>query len=72
MVGYAVNLDPTIDFGEPTEKYRNWITNSIKNHFKKASKQIKTYKKTKEIQSAGIIFLNTGMFAYHTTHLKLL
>jgi len=61
--GYAINLDPTIDFSAPTDKYRRLITNTIKNHLKKASDQIKSFKETKDITSAGIIFLNTGMFS---------
>jgi hypothetical protein len=61
--GYTVNLDPTIDYGTPTDKYRRLITNTIKNHIKNASEQIKSYKEQREIASAGIIFLNTGMFS---------
>lgn len=61
--GYAINLDPSLNLGEATIQYHSLIANKLKNHFKKASKQIKAYKQVNEIHGAGIIILNTGMYS---------
>jgi hypothetical protein len=61
--GYAINLNPLFNHGEITAKYHSLIARAIMNHFKKAAKQIETYKKTNEIDGAGIIILNTGMYS---------
>jgi hypothetical protein len=62
--GYTVNLDPTLELGAATTAFRKLIRNTIKTHFRKASDQIKSFKETQQdLVSAGIIFLNTGMFS---------
>lgn len=61
--GYTINLDPSLNLGDATIQYHSLIANKIKNHFKKASKQIKAYKEVNEILGAGIIILNTGMYS---------
>lgn len=59
----CINLDPLADYGQLTKAYHNLIQNSIHNHLKKASSQIKTYRKTETVTAGGMIFLNTGMFS---------
>lgn len=59
----AIDLDPVREYGQPTSKYYDLIYNSLLNHFKKASKQIKTFKEANPVTHAGIILLNTGMFS---------
>jgi len=59
----CINLDPMTDYGECSERYHRLIQNSIHNHLKKASSQIKTYRKTQKVEAGGMIFLNTGMFS---------
>lgn len=58
-----INIDSAIDYGEYTTKYHALIANTIQNHFKKASEQIKIFKENNKIKTAGIILLNTGMFS---------
>ena len=60
---HTVNLDPTVDNGELTAKYRNQIRNTIQNQVKEASKQIKAFKELNDVKAAGVILLNTGMFS---------
>jgi len=60
---YAINIDPSLDFGEQTRNYHRLIKNTIKNHFKSASGQIKQHKKNKDFKSAGIILFNTGLYS---------
>jgi len=60
---HTVNLDPKTDLGELTLKYHAQIRNTIQNQVKKASNQIKSYKETNHVESAGVILLNTGMFS---------
>ena len=57
---YTINIDPSLDFGELTSDYHRLIKNTIKNHFKSASDQIKQYKKNQNFKKSGIVFLNTG------------
>ena len=47
---YSINIDPSLDFGELTSEYHRLIKNTIKNHFKSASDQIKQYKKKSKFQ----------------------
>lgn len=61
--GYCVNLDPTLNYGELTSKYHKLIANTISNHVKKASEQIKVYSEGKAVNAAGMILMNTGMFS---------
>lgn len=60
---YAINIDPSLDFEELTNGYHRLIKNTIKNHFKSASGQIKQHKKNKDFKSAGIILFNTGLYS---------
>ena len=60
---YAINVDPSLDLGELTKSYHRLIKNTIKNHFKSASGQIKQHKKIKDYKSAGIILFNTGLYS---------
>jgi hypothetical protein len=60
---YAINIDPSLDLGEETYGYHRLIKNTLKNHFKSASGQIKQYKKIKDIKSSGIILFNTGLYS---------
>jgi hypothetical protein len=60
---HCIDLHPEANYGGLTKIYHNLIQNSIHNHLKKASSQIKTYRKTTTVSSAGMIFLNTGMFS---------
>jgi hypothetical protein len=59
----CINLDPNADYGELSKEYHNLIQNAVHNHLKKASSQIKTYRKTAAVAAAGMIYLNTGMFS---------
>lgn len=59
----CIDLDPNTDYGELTKGYHQLIQSTIHNHLKKASSQIKSYRKMAEVSSAGMIFLNTGMFS---------
>jgi hypothetical protein len=59
----CINLDPLADHGDSTSSYHRLIQNSLHNHLKKASSQIKTYRKTQTVTAGGVIFLNTGMFS---------
>lgn len=59
----CIDLNPLEDYGDATVGYRRLIKNSIHNHLKNASSQIKAYKLTEKVKSAGMIFLNTGMFS---------
>jgi hypothetical protein len=59
----CINLDPLADYGDVSKAYLALIQNSIHNHLKKASSQIKTYRKTETVTAGGMIFLNTGMFS---------
>src|SRR5690606_19425014 len=61
--GYTINLDPTGDYGAATARYRRLITNTLKTSIKKASEQVKAFKANTVLNSAGIIFLNTGMYS---------
>lgn len=63
FTGYAIDLNPSLNLGGVTVQYHRLIANTIKTHFKKASKQIKTYKESNKISGAGIIILNTGMYS---------
>ncbi len=56
---YAINIDPSLDFGALTYEYHRLIKNTIKNQFKSASKQIKQYK-NQEFVKSGIVIFNTG------------
>ncbi|WP_310557679.1 hypothetical protein [Flavobacterium sp.] len=58
---YSINIDPSLDFGELTAEYHRLIKNTIKNHFKSASEQIKQFKKNKNFENCGIVILNTGL-----------
>jgi hypothetical protein len=58
-----IDLNPELNYGEESSKYQQVIKNSIQGHFKKASDQIKAYKLHHNIDSAGVILLNTGMFS---------
>ncbi len=60
---YAINIDPSLDFGELTSSYHRLIKNTIKNHFKSASGQIKQYNKNNDFKSAGIVLFNTGLYS---------
>jgi len=60
--GKFVDLYPLLNYGELTAPFHTLIQNTVKNHIKKASKQIKALKETQTISNAGIILLNTGMF----------
>ena len=59
----CIDLDPLKDYGSLTKVYHDLIQNSIHNHVKKASSQIKTYRKTAMFMAGGMIFLNTGMLS---------
>ncbi|MCC8423569.1 hypothetical protein [Mucilaginibacter sp. UR6-11] len=59
----CVDLDPLADYGDLTIAYHQLIRNSIHNHLKKASSQIKSYRKIAGVTAGGMIFLNTGMFS---------
>lgn len=59
----CIDLDPLADYGDLTISYHRLIQNSIHNHLKKASSQIKAYRKTETVTAGGMIFLNTGMFS---------
>ncbi len=59
----SVDLDPTIERGEITLADHKLILNSLRNNVRKASSQIKSYKRSRSVTAAGIIFLNTGMFS---------
>lgn len=59
----TVNLDLRSDYGYLGVKYQLQIRNTIQNHIKKASEQIKAYKQANRLISAGVILLNTGMFS---------
>ena len=61
--GYTFDLDPTIYHEGLTEDYHRLIANTIQNHIKKASTQIKAFMKKENVESAGIIMLNTGLFS---------
>ncbi|MCL9807168.1 hypothetical protein NAT51_16665 [Flavobacterium amniphilum] len=61
IVSFSINIDPSLDFGELTHGYHKLIKNTIKNNFKSASNQIKTYRVENNMQSAGIILFNTGL-----------
>jgi hypothetical protein len=63
---YAINIDPSLDFGELTYSYHRLIKNTIKNQFKSASDQIKQYKIKNNLKNAGIVIFNTGL--YSLTH----
>ncbi|QOG60066.1 hypothetical protein [Flavobacterium columnare] len=61
---YSIDIDPIQNFNELTSIYHKKIKNTIKEHFKKASKQIKEFKR--EIQNgenSGIVLFNTGYFS---------
>lgn len=58
---YSININPSLEFGELTNGYHRLIKNTIKNHFKSASGQIKQHQKIKKFKSSGIILLNTGL-----------
>ena len=60
---YAINLDPSISYGEISHQYFRLMRNTIKNHFKKASKQIKSFCKGIHSPTGGIIITNTGMIS---------
>ncbi|PXX30626.1 hypothetical protein [Arenibacter sp. ARW7G5Y1] len=60
---YAINIDPSLDFGELTYSYHRIIKNSLKNHFKSASGQIKQHKKNKDFKASGIVLFNTGLYS---------
>lgn len=60
---HAINLDPAAEYGSLTAQYHVLIRNTIQNQVKKASDQIKAFKKTQEVKAAGVILLNTGMFS---------
>lgn len=58
---YAINIDPSLDFGEITLSFHRLIKNTIKIHFKSASGQIKQYKTNNSIKNSGIVLFNTGL-----------
>jgi len=60
---YSINIDPSQDFGQITHSYHRLIKNSIKNHFKTASRQVKEHKKSFEFKNAGIAIFNTGLYS---------
>lgn len=62
-VSFAINIDPSLDFGELTHGYHKLIKNTIKNNFKSASDQIKKYRLENNVQNAGIILFNTGLYS---------
>lgn len=62
-LSFSVNIDPSLNFGELTHGYHKLIKNTIKNNFKSASDQIKTYRLENNTQNAGIILFNTGLYS---------
>lgn len=60
---FAVNIDPSLDFGALTYGYHKLIKNTIKNNFKSASDQIKIYRFGNDFKEAGIILFNTGLYS---------
>jgi hypothetical protein len=68
----TVNLNPIVDYGQPSIEYRRLISNNIKRQIKKASSQLKEFAKTSPMESAGIIFLNTGMFSLPHDNFKII
>jgi hypothetical protein len=59
----VINLDPDENYDDATLAYHSLIKNSIHNHLKKASSQIKAYRLNGPVKAGGMIFLNTGMFS---------
>lgn len=57
---YSVNIDPSVNYGKLTCEYHRIIKNTLKNHFKSASEQIKQHKKTQNFKKSGIVIFNTG------------
>lgn len=60
---YAININPSIDFGELTYGYHRLIKNTIKNQFKSASDQIRQYRVKSNIKKSGIVIFNTGLYS---------
>jgi hypothetical protein len=59
----TINIDPSLNLGEQTNRYHRLIKNTLKNHFKSASGQIKQHKKIRNFKSSGIVLLNTGLYS---------
>lgn len=60
---YSINIDFSNLEKENFVLYKSIISRSIKNVVKKASIQVKEFKKSNEINSAGVILINTGYFS---------
>jgi hypothetical protein len=58
-----INLDMEENYGAATEAYHRLVDNALRNHVKKASSQLKSYKIDNRAFRSGLIFLNTGMFS---------
>lgn len=63
LAGYTVDVNPLVDYGSMTVAYHRLIQNALQTKIGNASSQIKSYKAVHQTSSAGIIFLNTGMFS---------
>lgn len=61
--GYSINIDFLNLEKESYVLYKSIISKSIKSIVKKASKQVKEFKQSNEINSAGVILINTGYFS---------
>jgi len=66
----TIDLQVLIDNNTLSFQYRKLIANTIKNHLKKASDQVKSYALNHNVSAAGIIILNTGSLSLSHEVLK--